>query len=279
MRKFIKFFCVLGLLFSVCTELSATIQVKKKGIPSSKKISITSFIDYPPFGTKDRQLIDSVYKPLVDLYNEKHPSAMEYYVSDNYNELILKVVDGDIDILLGAYYDTEKYNGIKLIYPSILNNPLVLITMPENSLNIKNKNDLKNLKGAIDSREYFADYVHNELKQYNIQQFDNSEKLYEQLFIGNIDYIITSKYYGAIEQAKLGIRKQVSMSKSTLWDMPLFIGVSGVTHRAKGVENIMKEFLRLNQNTLKKQIEQEIIRKIREADEASIGVVPPAYVK
>ena len=141
MKKFIKFFCMICLLFSVCTNLSATIKVKKSGISSSKKISVTSFIDYPPFGVKGEfgLDIDTVYKPLIDLYNEKSPVPMIYYVSDNYSELLEKVVDGKIDILLGAYYDTALYNGIELIYPSILNNPLVLVTMPGNTLNIKKR--------------------------------------------------------------------------------------------------------------------------------------------
>ena len=281
MKKFIKIFFLVALVFAFSSDASALVKVRKKVLSSDKKMWITSFIDYPPFGqvSKYKDSIDTVFQPFIDIFNEKSTNKMEYYVSGTYDELVFDVVEGRVDVLLGAYYDTRLYDGIKLVYPAILNNPLVLITMPDSSLNIKSKNDLKKLKGAVDSREYFAGYVEKELKEYNITKFDNSEKLYEQLFIGNVDYIITSKYYGAIEQAKLGIRDLVVMSKNTLWDMPLFIGVSALQRKGFFIANTLKEFLKTNQKHITSEIEKRIIDEVRKADEASVGVVPPAYVK
>lgn len=281
MKNFIKFICAAAFLTALCTQAYALVKERKKVLNAGDRLWVTSFVDYPPFGTisKYKDSIDTVYQPFFEAFNESATNKMEYFASGSYKDLVFNVVSGRVDVLLGAYYDTRLYDGIELIYPSLLNNPLVLVTMPGNSSKIKSRDDLKNLKGAIDSREYLSDYVTNELKKYNIQKFDNSEKLYEQLFVGNVDYILTSRYYGALEQAKLGIRDMVSMSKNALWDMPLFIGVSSITRKGPFTANSIKEVLKVKQTEIKEQIEQRIIDEIRKADEASIGIVPPAYVK
>lgn len=281
MKNFIKIVCGVLFLVALCTQANALVKARKKVLNAGSRLWVTSFIDYPPFGTlsKYRDGIDTVFQPFIDVFNASGDNEMQYFASGTYDNLIFDTVSGRVDVILGAYYDTRKYDGLELVYPSLLNNPLVVVTMPDNNLNIKTKDDLKKLKGAMDSREYIADYVTNELKSYKIQKFDNSEKLYEQLFIGNVDYILTSRYYGALEQAKLGIRDMVQMSKKAVWDMPLFIAVSKVTRKGPFTANTIREVIKTNQKKLKQQIEQRVVDEIRKADEASVGIVPPAYVK
>jgi len=281
MKKVVKIACYIILSLIMCYQANALVKAKKSVLSSNTRIKATSFINYPPFGSKGELGWDikTAFQPFVDTFHKQTSNEMEYHSSENYKESIFKVVNGEIDVLLGAYYDTPLYNGLQLIYPAIMNNPLVLVTMPNSSNRINSKEDLKKLKGAIDSREYLSGYVTNELKQYNIQKFDDSYKLYEQLFVGNVDYILTSRYYGALEQAKLGIRDMVIMSKNALWDMPLFIAVSAVNRKARITGNTIKEVLKTNAKRLKNEIEEYIIEEIRKADEASIGVVPPAFIK
>lgn len=281
MKKFITLICCIGLMFALCQQAAALVKEKNKGLDRTLRVFLTSFLDYPPFGSINRSThtIDTIFQPFVDTFNKASEVQTEYTANGSYDDLIYKVVSGKVDILLGAYYDTRRYDGVKLLYPAIANNPVVLVTMPYNTLNIKSKDDLKPLKGAIDKREHFADYVMKELQNYNIQEFDDSNKLYEQLFIGNVDFVLTSRYYGALEQAKLGIRDMVQMSKNALWDMPLFIGVSGVTRRGNLTENTVKSVLKNHHETLKQQIDEQIIDIIRKADEAAVGIVPPSYVK
>lgn len=281
MKNFAKIVAIVVFCMACISQSQALVKTRKNILNSGHRLWVTSFISYPPFGTisKYKDSIDTVFQPVVDVFNDESTNEMSYFTSDTYEELVFGVISGKIDVLLGAYYDTREYDGIELIYPSLLNNPLVLVTMPNTSLNIKSKSDLIPLKGAIDSREYLSGHVKKELKKYNIKSFDNSEKLYEQLFVGNVDYILTSRYYGAIEQAKLGIRNMVIMSKNALWDMPMFIGTSSVTRKGKVTANTIKDIIKAHTNDLKSKIEQNVIDAIQKADEEAIGVVPPAFVK
>lgn len=281
MKKFFifSFFCFMCLI--AYKNVNALVKEKSQSLAQEKRILVTSFYDYPPFGVEqdNPHTISTVFQPFVDALSKNYKHEVEYKIEQDYDTAIEKVLDGHIDILLGVYYDTQKYIGIELLYPSILNNPIVPVTMPDRELKLTSKKDLKDLKGAIDSREHLSDYVTRELSKLNIQKFDNSEKLYEQLFVGNVDYILTSRYYGALEQAKLGIRDMVQMSSHAIWDMPLFIGVSALTKDTKRAANSVKNVLKPQHEQLKKEIENLIIERIRQADEASIGVVPPSFVK
>ena len=281
MKKFLNIICLVSILCLTAYAPQVWSIEKKPVLSKGTPLVFTTFLNYKPFGAKGNSSNDitTVFQPFVDGLSQKYMLRQGFDAQGTYDSLIFKVVEGEIDVILGAYYETNKYNGIKLIYPALLTNPLVLVTMPGNSLQIKTKSDLKKLKGAIDSREYFSDFVVNELQEYNLQSFDDSEKLYEQLFVGNIDYILTSRYYGALEQAKLGIRKLVVMSKNALWDMPLFIGTSALTPKGKKIAKTIQDYLKTDKDSIQKQIEQALINQIYEADQKAIGLVPPAFVK
>ncbi len=281
MKKTLIFFCLFILCIVTYTQVNALVTERSESLSREKLIIVTSFYDYPPFGQEQNNphTISTLFQPFVDALSKNSKHKVEYKMEQTYDLAIENVLNGRIDILLGAYYDTEKYIGIELVYPSILNNPIVPVTMPDRELKLTSKKDLQNLKGAIDSREHLSDYVSNELSKLNIQKFDNSEKLYEQLFIGNVDYILTSRYYGALEQAKLGIRDMVQMSPRAIWDMPLFIGTSALTKNSKRTVNTIKDVLRPQHEQLKKEIQNLIIERIKKADEDARGTVPPSFVK
>ena len=59
-----------------------------------------------------------------------------YALGSSTDKYIADINTGDIDIFLGAYYDTKKFQRTELVFPSILNNPVTIITMPENASKI-----------------------------------------------------------------------------------------------------------------------------------------------
>lgn len=281
MKLFIKLLCFSIIFCFSASRINALVQEKVTD-QAHGLFSYSTFFDYPPFGylNANNKLV-TIYRPFLKAFSGKRGLPIKQSVPSSYDNAILQVVSGETNLLLGVYFSTERYRGIQLLYPSIVNNPIVPVTLPSSDINIQTKEDLKNLKGAIDKREHFSDYVARELQKLNVQEFDNSEKLYEQLFIGNVDYILTSRYYGALEQAKLGLRDMVQMSKTAIWDMPLFIGVSdAITNNAhKRLVKRIQKLLKEQGEELKESINQLLIEKIRQADEAARGVVPPSFVK
>lgn len=280
MKNFFYFLCLSAFVFS-CSEANALVKEKTNTISQAIYISATSFTDYPPFGQQNsnNSRINTIFTPFLNILSENGKHSIDVRGGEEYKTLVSNVVEGKISVLLGAYYDTRLYDGLELLYPSIVNNPIVAVTLTDGEFNITNKKDLKNLRGAIDSREHLSDYVQREIKKLNVKKYDDSHKLYEQLFVGNIDYILTSRYYGAIEQAKMGIRNMVNMPKTAIWDMPLFVAVSDINNNSKKTSNTIKAILKQEGDNLKKQVNQLIIDTIRKTDEMYHGAVPPSFVK
>lgn len=282
MIKFIKSAVLLLLLCLFANSAAAMVEMKSDKNEQRKGLRVTSFLDYPPFGevvTAKYSLpkMQTIYNQFIEDYAQNNHYDLSYVIDKPYKDLVMDILRGEIDVILGIYYDTSIYNGIEYVYPSILNNPMTVVMLPNRINEVHKMDDLKKLKGGMDSREHLADYVTKAMKNYNVIYEDNSSQLYHKLFTGEIDYVFTSYYYGIVQTARLGLRRQVSFSKQSLWDMPLFIGVSKTSRHRKSLYATFKKMLQ--DPKYKDEMEKHLIETIQEIERENIGVVPPAFAK
>lgn len=277
-----KRFLILVCLCLFATSAFAMVEVKSDKNTQRKELRITSFLDYPPFGevlpdAYNVPKMNTIYNQFIDNFAQKNYYDVTYILDKPYKDLVMDTLRGEIDLVLGIYYDTDIYNGLEYVYPSIMNNPMTVAMMPNRINEVHSMDDLKKLKGGMDSREHLADYVKKAMKNYNVVYADNSEELYRKLFTGEIDYVFTSYYYGIVQTLRLGIRRQVSFSKQSLWDMPLFIGISKTSRLRKSLYSTLTKLLQNEQYA--KDLEKHLIQVIQQTERQNIGVVPPAFAK
>ena len=111
--------------------------------------------------------------------------------------------------------------------------------------------------------------------------FTNGIKLFPiilqapRLFAGQIDYILGSRYFSMIEALKLGIYNKVSFSKQSIWNMPLFIGISKTSIHKKLLSRTFTALMEKPETT--KRIEQILIDTIKKVEKETEGVVPPSF--
>ncbi len=282
MTKFYKFILSLLLFTLISGVASAMIEMKSDKNDQRKGLKVTSFLDYPPFGEVVKSeyslpKMQTIYNKFIEDYAKDNHYDLSYIIDKSYKNLVMDVLRGEIDLILGIYYDTSIYTGIEYVYPAILNNPMSAVMLPNRINEVHKMDDLKKLKGGMDSREHLADYVTKAMKNYDVVYTDNSEDLYRKLFTGEIDYVFTSYYYGIVQTSRLGIRKQVSFSKQSLWDMPLFIGVSKTARYRKSLYSTLSKMLQNPQ--YKEDLQKHLIATIQETERKNIGVVPPAFIK
>lgn len=282
MRHFFTKLLALACFCIIAGSAFAMVEVKSDKNTQRKELRVTSFLDYPPFGevVTDAYSVPkmhTIYNQFIEDFAKKNFYDITYINDKKYKDLIVDVLRGEIDLILGIYYDTEIYHGIEYVYPSILNNPMSVVMMPNRIAEVRSMDDLKKLKGGMDSREHLADYVANTMKNYDVVYVDNSEDLYQKLFTGEIDYVFTSYYYGIVQTSRLGIRRQVAFSKQSLWDMPLFIGISKTSRLRK---SLYSTFTKMLQNDkYRKDLEQHLIQTLQQVEQQNIGVVPPSFAK
>lgn len=245
-----------------------------------KQLRATGFLNYPPFGVFKNPSVPAsyfnIFQPVIANYAKYANFMVDYTTNYSYPELVRMVRGGKIDILAGVYHDTEMYQGLEIVYPALLNNPIMLVMLPDQISSVKNTDDLKKLKGAISTKEYLSDFVSNEMKNFNLQRIDDDYTLYQKLFRREIDYIFTSNYYAKVVQAQLGIRNKVSFSKEAIWNMPLFIAISKMSPYRKQVYNGLTVYLA--QPKAQELVEQEVAKYIAEVEKQNAGRVAPDFI-
>ena len=282
MSHFTKKLGVIICLVLLASSALAMVEVKSDKNTQRRELKITSFLDYPPFGEVvandyDLPQMYTVYDQFIEDFAQKNHYVTSYIFNKKYKDLVMDILRGEIDLILGIYYDTEQYKGIEYVYPSILNNPMAAVMMPNRINEVHTMDDLKNLKGGMDSREHLADYVTKAMKNYNVVYVDNSEELYRKLFTGEIDYVFTSYYYGIVQTSRLGIRNQISFTKQSLWDMPLFLGISKTSMLRKSLYSTFTRMLKNDQ--YKKDLKKHLMETLQKIEQQNAGVVPPSFAK
>lgn len=242
----------------------------------NKRINLTGFPDYPPFGETGYTInFRSMFDDFLIGFKEKNSFIPEFIFKDNYNDTVQEIRTGKIDLIIGMYNATALYNGIDFIYPAVTINPIHIITLPSRTNEIQQIEDVKGLKGAVHTKEHFSDYAEKQIADFNLEKIDDTYKLYEKLFKGEIDYIFSSRYFAMIETSKLGIKNKISFSKKPIWVMPLFFGVSkSYKYRRQVTEYIGSE---LKKPEVKEKINNYLIEIINNVERENAGVVPPTF--
>ena len=282
MKKLIIFSMMIALTLLWTAAGSAFVRYEDKHPKKVREVRITGFLDYAPFGYTERPdeilygNFFTVFQPMIDTIKEENNLKIMYELSKrNFPAQVQEVRQGNIDIVLGAYHETELFRGLELIYPAALINPVTVFMLPNRINEVKSIDDLKKLNGVRTSKESYSDFVEQRLKEFKLETVDNSYDLFERLFTKKADYILISQYYGLIEASKLGLREQISVAKQTLWQVPMFIGVSKLSRERKMLSQKLTRYLEdpKNQEILK----QNLIRLVNEAEINAQGIVPPTF--
>jgi ABC-type amino acid transport substrate-binding protein len=195
----------------------------------------------------------------------------------DYDNLVRRVRAADADIIFGIYYGTKKYDGLDFVIPAVIDNPVVLMMLPHNANKVKSLNDLKKLKGAIFSQDKFNDFVTSQMAEYDIIKEKDNLEIFRKLFMGEIDYIFATYYFGVAKSSALGLRHKISISKQPIWTMPMFIGVAKASpHHESLLQSLMK-FTEKEAN--RKMLQDALANKVKEYEQKSLRITPPVFSK
>lgn len=282
MKKFAFWFLTGALLLGSAVAAKAFVRYEDKHPQKRRDIHITGFIDYAPFGfvehpdAKIYGKFTTLFQPMIDdLAKENNLRIFYDLQKKDFPTLVQEVRTGEFDVVLGAYHQTELFRGLELIYPAAVSNPITVFMLPNRINEVKSVEDLKKLKGVRVTKEVYSDYINEQLKQFNIETVNTSYEMFEKLFTKQADYILASHYYGLIEAIKLGLRGQVAVAKQTLWQIPMFIGVSKLSRERKMLAQKFTRYMENPEN--QKALQNNIAQMIAEFEKNAQGVVPPTF--
>ena len=284
MRKLFAFFYIVLITFLCVFEVNAFVRYEDKHPKKVGEVKFTGFIDYAPFGYCEHPDKDihgkffTVFQPMMDTFSQENNIKITYDIQKkDFPNLVQEVREGEIDLVLGAYHQTELFKGLELIFPAMISNNITVFMLPNRINEVKTIDDLKKLKGVRISKEYYTDFVEGKLKEYNIDKVDTDYELFEKLFTKKADYIIGSHYYILIAAAKMGLTSQIAPAKQTLWQMPMFVGISKFSKQRKLIAQKLTRYLENPENIEK--IRQNLIRIVNDEQKKGLAIVPPVFEK
>ena len=272
-------------LFIICTLAILAIAFSQRAVsqiqigPTHKftgdRLSFTPFYDYFPISGKSFCGPGGIFDDLVHDLAEQTSFDSQMYCMSTYEDAVHTGAKGQSDIALGIYTDTSLYEDWKIIYPAAIDNPVHLVMTPSRISEVKSIDDLTNLKGAISAHDHFTDFVTEQLKNFNLETIDDSEELYRKLISGEIDYIFITYWYGMAEVLKQGIQEMVSFSKKSIWNMPLFIGISKMSRGREFLSHYLTQ--QMEQKEYRNKIKERALNILQQIRDEYRGTVPASY--
>ena len=280
-----KVLLTIFILSAVCWSAAralAFVRYEDKHPQRETEIHMTSYLDYAPFGWVDnpheviKGNFHTLFQPLIDDLVKSANLKMKYDMQrETVDELVQKVRQGEIDFMVGAYYQTEMFKGLAILFPAAVYNPITVFMIPNRIKEVKSTEDLKKLKGVRNVNEFFSDFVEKKVEELNLVEAESPYEMFEKLYTRQVDYILTSYYNGMAEAAKLGLTPQIAAAKQTLWNIPMFVGVSKTSKHRDLIEKRIIQWLNDEKNI--KRLQDEMQLKIREIQKQYDGVVPPTF--
>ena len=270
--------------FMMANQASAVVNFDKK--ERNLSLNYTSFMDYPPFG--EYIVTPQQWGPAIESYETVFGTfAREFFSSlgvhhrlitdTDYDNLVRRVRAAEADIIFGVYYGTKKYDGLDFVLPAVIDNPVVLMMLPHNVDKVKSLDDLKKLKGAVFAQDKFNDFVKAKIENYDVIKERDSLEIFRKLFMGEIDYIFVSYYFGVAQSSNLGLRHKLSISKQAIWNMPMFIGVAKASPHHKSLLQSLMKFADKEQN--RQLLNDALANKVKEYEQKSLRITPPIFTK
>lgn len=285
MKRFLTY-VLISLLFFTHTALAQGM-AKKTDIKKTY-LSVTGIPDYPPFSYYTEYKSSSLHffelksvflKPLSNTLSKRKIKIQTKNLNEkpDVQNLVISTNDGHFNLFIGAYADTKLFKGLDLIYPASVSNPIHIITLPNDNVNIKKTGDLAKYKGVVIKSEYFSDFVLRKIKQLNITFVETPYEAYEMLFTNQAQYIIGGIYYNKIKASQYGIEQYLSFSKKPLFKIPVFIAITKQMRFSQDYKNMLSSEFKKEDFSL--AVKEEILKMVNDEIEKNIGVVPPSFAQ
>ncbi len=276
-----KKFWLMLLLLLCGADVSFAVNLVKKETYFDAPMPIAGLPDFPPFAYYDSRYIlhGALVEPTIEIMKNQGIKIKKSDVTrtdvENVKIMLTKVRSGEILLFAGAYANTELFNGLNMLYPAAVTNPVHVITLADSPRKISSSEDLKNLRGVVAKSEYFNDFIHKKIQSFNVKFVPTSLDAYKKVILGEADYMLGSLYYNRIMVSRYGLGDYLTYSAQPIFKMPIFIAISRTMERLSLFnEAFQTEF---KKPEYVRQVKEEIIRIINDEVRKNEGIVPPSF--
>ena len=206
--------------------------IHRSGCGYTKPLRVAGMIGNPPFGwverhderiSKDlesyglgREILDKIAQQMGISY-----ISMGFL---SYTKAINALKRGDIDLLLGMYYNrTDLGLGTIVVEPSYFTNIFTVYFKKGKELSISSFNDLSGLRGIVRREEQIYPLIYRKLPiGVELTQVSTAKKAYEMLMNDEADYLLGSPYSQEAELRRFKLNNEIVPGSQVLDNSNLF---------------------------------------------------------
>ncbi|MBP5161024.1 MAG: transporter substrate-binding domain-containing protein [Alphaproteobacteria bacterium] len=206
----------------------------------------------PPFGWIEvvkRSLEIDVYEPYGLFYDllktvaEHNNKSIELYKTLYFNQAVKAVERGKADIILGYYYNDNPYVNFQPLYPAIMQNPIVIITLKDAMPEEKALDVLTDKLGVMRSDEQLYGVLHSMLPHnMQIKQVPSAKEAFQLLLARKVDFMITSRYAAEAEIRRFKLLGLLDISPAIKYPA-VFFAVAKNGRCKKEIEEFFQEHM------------------------------------
>ena len=257
----------------VCDPNDPTCFLKKdtvveKTCGRGRALRVAGMIGNAPFGWVEadrinRQSMQSFGLGRVVLEKIKDDLDIQFISTGytSYEEAILALRKGEIDLLLAAYHRTTLGKEVEIIMPAYFKNYFTVYFKKGNELPIESYQDLVGLKGVVRKEEMIYPMIYQRLPRgVQLSEILSAAKAFEMLMNEEVDYILGSPYALEGELRRYKMQDDIVTDGVVLGTATLFFAISKNSpcySLKEDISTALKEH-NFSQTTLRNDIQQLI---------------------
>lgn len=179
----------------------------------------------------------------------------------SYEEAILALRKGEIDLLLAVYHRTALGKEVEIVTPAYFKNYFTVYFKKGNELPIESYQDLVGLKGIVRKEEMIYPMIYQRLPRgVQLTEVLSAAKAFEMLMNEEVDYILGSPYALEGELRRYKMQDDIVSDGAVLGTATLFFAISKNSpcySLKEDISTALKEH-NFSQKTLRDDIQQLI---------------------
>ena len=218
------------------TPQSEVKKIELRGCGYSRPIIVAGMVGNPPFGwveydeARERKPYESygLGRDILDKMTRK--LGMSYISTGfrSFDDALLALKKGEIDLLLGTYYQPKRLGlGTDIISPSYFQNVFTVYFKKGKEFPVSSVLDLVGFKGILRREEHLYPLIQSQLPiGIELTQVSGAKKAFEMLLNEEVDYLISSPYSTEAELRRYKLNGKIITDNTIIKDAGISYALS-----------------------------------------------------
>lgn len=200
--------------------------------PAAKceRLIVTGSPDAPPYLWRDPQDPKHLMGASADLFKQAAQDLgikVEVLYAGKRSQALEEVRSGRMDMLVDAPLNLTDLEALDYIHPPLIQNEIMVWTRQDQALPLSSLSDLEGHAGAASQRIRPTQAFEAAIKAHlTLERLPDLTQAFQKLTLGQVDYVLASRYPGMAMVQTLGLTKDLSARAQPIDKPGLYLALS-----------------------------------------------------